>query len=106
MFVKSISYRCRILKVISKAKVIFLFLVLLAILIASTHEREVPKILQRINKALGLPKISEVLWDILNIENNTNEITHLKERVHQLEDCCNCTTTTTTSGNLFDNSGT
>jgi hypothetical protein len=57
----------------------------LAVLIASTHERKVPKLLQTINKELGLPGKSEVLWDILTIENNTNEITHLKERVDQLE---------------------
>ena len=63
----------------------------MAVLIASTHERKVPKVLQKINKALGLPKKSEVLWDILMIANNTNEITDLKERVDQLEECCNCT---------------
>ena len=45
------------------------FLVLLAVLIASTHCRKVPKVLQKINKALGLDKTSEVLWDILQISN-------------------------------------
>jgi hypothetical protein len=63
----------------------------LSALIASTHEHDVPKLLQRINKALGLPEKSEALWDILTIANNTNEITDLKERVDQLEECCNCT---------------
>ena len=63
----------------------------MAVLIASTNERKVPKVLQKINKALGLPKKSEVLWDILRIANNTNETTDLKERVAQLEECCNCT---------------
>ena len=77
----------------------------MAVLIASTHSRNVPKVLQKINKALGLPKKSEVLWDILSISgintkveenvadiaNNTNEITNLKETVDQLEECCNCT---------------
>ena len=63
----------------------------MAVLIVSTHERKVPKVLQKINKALGLPKKSEVLWDILMIANNTNEITDLKEKVDQLEECCNCT---------------
>ena len=63
----------------------------MAVQIVSTHERNVPKLLQRINNALGLPKKSEALWDILKIANNTNEITDLKERVDQLEECCNCT---------------
>ena len=81
-------------------------LVLLAVLIASTHCRIVPNLLKKINKALGLPKKSETLWDILSIAgintkveeilvdtaNNTNEITSLNERVDQLEECYNCTT--------------
>jgi len=66
-------------------------IVLLAVLIASTHESDVPRLLQRINRALGLPEQSKVLWDILTIANNTNEITDLKERVDQLEECCSCT---------------
>jgi len=65
-------------------------IVLLAVLITSTHECDVPRLLQRINRALGLPEQSKVLWDILTIANNTNEITDLKERVDQLEECCNC----------------
>ena len=79
-------------------------LVLLAVLIASTHCRIVPNLLKKINKALGLPKKSETLWDILSIAgintkveeivvdtaNNTNEITSLNERVDQLEECCDC----------------
>ena len=76
----------------------------MAVLIASTHCRIVPKLLKKINKALGLPKKSETLWDILSIAgintkveeivvdtaNNTNEITSLNERVDQLEECCDC----------------
>ena len=63
-----------------------------------------PRVLQKINKALGLTKKSETLWDILSIvdintkvedivvdiANNTNEITNLNERVDQLEQCCDC----------------
>ena len=85
---------------------------MLAVLIASTHCRIVPNLLKKINKALGLPKKSEKLWDILyisdinskveeivvdiaenvvDIANNTKEITNLNERVDQLEECCNCT---------------
>ena len=41
---------------------------------------------------MGLPKKSEILWDILAIQNNTNQIKDLKERVEQLEECYNCTT--------------
>ena len=77
-------------------------LVLLAVLIASTHCRIVPNLLKKINKALGLPKKSEKLWDILSISDiNTkveenmvdtvNEITSLNKRVDQLEECCDCT---------------
>ena len=71
-----------------------------------------PDLLKKINKALGLPKKSEKLWDILSISDinskveenmvdiaenvvditkNTNEITSLNERVEQLEECCDCT---------------
>ena len=67
-----------------------------------------PNLLKKINKALGLPKKSEKLWDILSISDintkveenmvdiaenakNTNEITSLNERVDQLEECCDCT---------------
>ena len=85
---------------------------MLAVLIASTHCRQVPLVLQMINKALGLPKKSETLWDILSIAdintkveenvvdiaengvdiaNNTNGITNLNKRVDQLEECCDCT---------------
>ena len=39
----------------------------MAVLIAVTQGRKVPKLLQKINKGLGLPKKSEVLWDILSI---------------------------------------
>ena len=69
-----------------------LFSVLLVVLIASTQERKVPKFLQKFNKSLGLSKNSEILWDILAIRNNTNQIKSLKERVDQLEECYNCTT--------------
>ena len=47
--------------------------------------------LEKLNKALGLPKNSKVLWDITSIANNKDEITNLKARVDQLEECCNCT---------------
>ena len=65
-----------------------------------------PNLLKKINKALGLPKKSEKLWDILYIsdintkvdeivvdvaENVVEEITNLNERVDQLEECCDCT---------------
>ena len=63
-----------------------------------------PNLLKKINKALGLPKKSEKLWDILSISDintkveenmvdiaiNTNKITSLNERVDQLEECCDC----------------
>ena len=70
-----------------------------------------PNLLKKINKALGLPKKSEKLWDILSISDintkveenmvdiaenvvdiaeNTNDITILNERVDQLEECCDC----------------
>ena len=54
-------------------------------------------ILQRIDKALGLPRKLEVFSYILTIENNANEITHLKERVNKLEECWKCTKSTTTT---------
>ena len=65
-------------------------------MIASCNGRQVKKLIKRINKAMGLPKNSEVLWDILSIANNTKDIKDLKEKVDQLEDCCSCTKSKTT----------
>ena len=50
-----------------------------------------PKIIKKINKALGLPKTSKVLWDIKSIAKNIDEITNLKAIVDQLEESCNLT---------------
>ena len=68
-----------------------LFLVLSTVLIASVDGNKVPKLIKKINKALGLPKSSKVLWDITFIANNSDEITNLKARVDQLEESCNFT---------------
>ena len=65
-------------------------------MIALCNGRQVKKLIRRINKAMGLPKNSEVLWDILSIANNTKDIKDLKEKVDQLEDCCSCTKSETT----------
>ena len=61
-------------------------LVLLAVLVASTHCRQVPKVLQKINKALGLPKKSEVLWDILRISDINTKV---EENVADLNNVSN-----------------
>ena len=47
--------------------------------------------LEKLNKALGLPKNSKALLDVTSIAKNKDEITKLKARVDQLEECCNCT---------------
>ena len=44
-----------------------------------------PKIIKRMNKALGIPKKSKALWDILQIQTNTDNIANLEMRVDGLE---------------------
>ena len=44
-----------------------------------------PKRIQKLNKALGIPKNSEALWDILDIPVNTGDIADLEMRVDGLE---------------------
>ena len=41
---------------------------------ASNHCRNVPNLLRKINKALGLPKKSEKLWDILLISDINTKV--------------------------------
>ena len=47
------------------------------------------------NNALGLPKKSEVLWDILTIADINTKVEEnmadIDERFDQLEECCDCT---------------
>jgi len=59
-------------------------------MIVLCNGRKVPNLIKKINKALGLPKNSEFLWDIQSIANNTNNIANLEDRVDQLDECCNC----------------
>ena len=44
-----------------------------------------PKRIQKLNNALGIPKNSEALWDILDIPVNTGDIANLEMRVNGLE---------------------
>ena len=44
-----------------------------------------PKRIRKLNKALGIPKNSEALWDILDIPVNTGDIANLEMRVNGLE---------------------
>ena len=54
-------------------------------LFTSTNGNSVPKRIQKLNKALGIPKNSEALWDILDIPVNTGDIADLEMRVEGLE---------------------
>ena len=51
----------------------------------STNGNSVPKRIRKLNKALGIPKNSEALWDILDIPVNTGDIADLEMRVDELE---------------------
>ena len=52
-----------------------------------------PNLLRKINKALGLPKKSEVLWDILSIESIKKEV---QDNAANIEKYHPNTTTSTT----------
>ena len=52
----------------------------------SNHCRKVPNLLKKINKALGLPKTSEKLWDILLISDINTKV---EESVADLKDGLN-----------------
>ena len=53
---------------------------------ASNYCRNVPNLLKKINKALGLPKKSEKLWDILLISDIDTKV---DENVADLKDGLN-----------------
>ena len=42
--------------------------------LAFTHGRKIPKIIQKINKALGIKKSSEDLWDIIDIKDIIKDV--------------------------------
>ena len=67
-------------------KIMSLFLVLLAVLIASIHCRKVPNLLEKISKTSGLRKTSEKLWDVLFISDINTKI---EENVADLNDGIN-----------------
>merc|ERR1719362_2757985 len=46
--------------------------------LVSTNGNSVPKRIRKLNKALGIPKNSEALWDILDIPVNTGDIADLE----------------------------
>ena len=58
----------------------------MAVLMESNHCRNVPNLLKKINKALGLPKKSEKLWDILLISDIDTKV---DENVADLNDGLN-----------------
>ena len=53
--------------------------------LVSTNGNSVPKRIRKLNKALGISKDSEALWDILDIPVNTGDIADLEMRVEELE---------------------
>ena len=50
----------------------------------SNHCRKVPNLLKKINKALGLPKTSEKLWDILLISQVEENVADLNDGLNNV----------------------
>ena len=58
-----------------------------------------PQRIRKLNKALGISKNSEALWDILDIPVNTGDIADLEMRVDGLESLNSKSLFTSTNGN-------
>ena len=54
-------------------------------MIVSADGAKVNKLIQKLNKNLGIPKKSKALWDISKIPTNTEDIVNLETRVDALE---------------------
>ena len=59
----------------------------------SCQGKKVPNVIKSLNKALGLPSKSKVVWDILNIEGIDNEVEDVAAKVEKYHP----NTTSTTS---------
>ena len=54
-------------------------------MIVSADGAKVNKLIQKLNKNLGIPKKSKALWDVSKIPTNTEDIANLETRVDALE---------------------
>ena len=54
---------------------------MVTLLALSCQGKKVPKVIKSLNKALGLPTKSKVVWDILEIEGIDNEVEGLDNEV-------------------------
>ena len=54
---------------------------MVTLLALSCQGKKVPKVIKSLNKALGLPAKSKVVWDILTIEDLDNEIEGIDNEV-------------------------
>ena len=54
-------------------------------MIVSADGAKVNKLIQKLNKNLGIPKKSKALWDVSKIPTNTEDIANLETRVDALD---------------------
>ena len=71
----------------------YLAVFLVTFMALSCQGKKVPKVIKSLNKALGLPSKSKVVWDILNIEGIDNEVEDVAAKVDKYHP----NTTSTTS---------
>ena len=68
---------------------------MVTLLALSCQGKKVPKVIKSLNKALGLPAKSKVVWDILEIEGIDNEVEDNAAKIEFYHP--NTTSTSTTS---------
>ena len=68
---------------------------MVTLLALSCQGKKVPKVIKSLNKALGLPAKSKVVWDILEIEGIDNEVEDNAAKIKMYHP--NTTSTSTTS---------
>ena len=73
----------------------FLGYLITPLLALSCQGKKVPKVIKSLNKALGLPAKSKVVWDILEIEGIDNEVEDNAAKIELYHP--NTTSTSTTS---------
>ena len=69
---------------------------MVTLLALSCQGKKVPKVIKSLNKALGLPSKSKVVWDILSIDDVINEVEDNSAKIEKYHPNTTSTTTSVT----------